>query len=69
MPKKLRSGGQGAHPIRLQRDEKKAFGQKLHDVKPSDLFLPSVAQPENGVKSLDFLSGGYYNKFVSEQMR
>jgi hypothetical protein len=34
MPKKLRSGGQGVHPIRLQRDEKKAFGQKLHEGPP-----------------------------------
>jgi hypothetical protein len=40
MPKKLRSGEQGAYPIRLQRDEKKAFGQKLHDVNPPICFCP-----------------------------
>ena len=39
----LRVGGageQGAHPIRLQRDEKKTFGQKLHDVNPPICFCP-----------------------------
>ena len=43
MPKKLRSGEQGAHPIRLQQeqqDEKKAFGQKLYDVNPPICFCP-----------------------------
>lgn len=53
----LRVGGagqKGAHPIGLQGDEKKTFGDKLHD-KTSGLHLcPVQHKPGRGVKRLTY---------------
>ena len=64
MPKKLRSGGQGTHPIRLQWDEKKAFGEELHDKKPPVCVFAQCSTAGRGSQTLDLRPGGYYNKTV-----
>lgn len=53
----LRVGGagqKGAHPIRLQGDEKKTFGDKLHDKTSGLRFCPVQHKPGRGVKRLTY---------------
>ncbi len=53
----LRVGGagqKGAYPIGLQGDEKKTFGEKLHDKTSGQHFCPVQHKPGRGVKRLTY---------------
>lgn len=53
----LRVGGagqKGAYPIGLQGDEKKTFGEKLHDKTSGLRFCPVQHKPGRGVKRLTY---------------
>ena len=64
---KLRVGGagqKGAHPVRTQGNEKKAFGEELHDKKPPVCVFAQCSTAGRGSQTLDLRPGGYYNKAV-----